>query len=181
MGGRRFGPRGGTTIVKVGFDASLAEDLAQINAKRAAMFANMPRHKRELASYNAGKKSAERSRAGRAERQESERRMVEAVRKVVEILETHMIDLMQHRSVGHSLVNQLQIHNIIVLLRTKSGVQFDDGSEFSRPVKLDEQHLKRGQSQPDDFERASERFFEERAKRDAAFRRVTDRLIARGK
>lgn len=181
----RYGPRyaGSVASSHYGHDEALANDMRQQNARRAAIYEAMPLYKKELVSHKASQRNKKR-RTPREGRQDAEKRMVEAVRKAVDILEFHMTEMMQHRQVGPDrLINQQILHNTIVALKTKCGVKFEDSGEFSRSVKLDRAHIKEGEK--DIFERSAEEFFEQesraRSAREQTMRRVTDRLIARGK
>jgi hypothetical protein len=126
--GRRYSG-GSAAGGKVGYNES--DD----RARRAdygmfAALARQPLHKRELRAHQTGlacKKAAGR-RAPGPEREESERRMAEAVRKCVEILEFHMEDMIQHRKVAGRphYCAQLMIHNVIVELRSRCGVSFTE-------------------------------------------------------
>lgn len=180
----RHGPRYSGTVASTGYgyDEALAEDMRQQNARRAAIFEAMPLYKKELAAHKIGAASKSRARLRGNERQEAEQRMVEAVCKVIGILEFHMADMMQYRTVGkRRLVFQEPIHNVIVALRTKCGISFERGAGYDKPIALDRQHLKNAGQ--DVFERAAEQFSElksqERSVREQQMRRVADRLIAR--
>ena len=99
--------------------------------KMKAIMENMPLHAKQLARYKAATTTKRKSRAKnqpiKDERLEAERRMLEAMRKVVSTLEFHLEELHRTRKVGNEkgLVNQYGIHNALVLLRTKCGVRFD--------------------------------------------------------
>ena len=101
------------------------------SAKMRAIMENTPLHARELQQYKAATTNKRKSRAKsqpiKDERLEAERRMLEAVRKVVSILEFHLEELHRTRKVGNEkgLVNQYGIHNALVQLRTKCGVRFE--------------------------------------------------------
>jgi hypothetical protein len=57
---------------------------------------------------------------------------------VVEILEFHMSDMMQHRLLFNrpKHVNQLMLHNVIVELKTKCGVLFEHNSEYTKKLSI---------------------------------------------
>ncbi len=100
-------------------------------AKMRAIMENTPLHARELQQYKAATTNKRKSRAKnqpiKDERLEAERRMLEALRKVVSTLEFHLEELHRTRKVGNEkgLVNQYGIHNALVALRTKCGVRFE--------------------------------------------------------
>ena len=100
-------------------------------AKMRAIMENTPLHARELQRYKAATTNKRKSRAKsqpiKDERLEAERRMLEALRKVVSTLEFHLEELHRTRKVGNEkgLVNQYGIHNALVALRTKCGVRFE--------------------------------------------------------
>ena len=111
--------------------------------KMRAIMENMPLHAKELAQYKAATTNKRKSRAKnkpiKDERLEAERRMLEAVRKVVGILEFHLEELHRTRRIGNEkgLVNQFAITNALVELRTKCGVYFDP-NEYDHSLHLAE-------------------------------------------
>jgi len=111
--------------------------------KMRAIMDNMPLHAKELARYKSTTSNKRKSRAKyqpiKDERLEAERRMLEAVRKVVSILEFHMEELHRTRRVGtdKGLVNQFAITNVLVELRTKCGVYFEP-NEYDHSLHLAE-------------------------------------------
>ncbi len=111
--------------------------------KMRAITENMPLHAKELRQYKAAttnkRKSRAKSKPIKDERLEAERRMLEAVRKVVSILEFHLEELHRTRKVGNEkgLVNQFAITNALVELRTKCGVYFDP-NEYDHSLHLAE-------------------------------------------
>lgn len=130
----RYGPRFGQGGAgsRVSYDHRMDKDMRKI----AAMFSGLaerPLHKRELAAHKTGLAAKKRhaKAADGPEREESEMRMAEAVRKCVEILEFHMDDLIQHRKMQHrpTYCAQMAIHNVIVELRRKCGVTFADNND----------------------------------------------------
>src|SRR6187431_888716 len=115
---------------KMDYDPDLDREMRRDNNRIAAIMRNMPLHKRELIHYEVGKKSLAtkqkrtNSVAIRAERRDAEERMEEAVRQAVDLLEFHMNDLINTRSMGNDrgLVRQNTIHDAIFMLRNKCGV-----------------------------------------------------------
>jgi len=101
------------------------------SAKMRAIVENTPLHAKQLATYKAATTNKRKARAKsqpiKDERLEAERRMLEAMHKVVSTLEFHLEELHRTRKVGNEkgLVNQFGIHNALVLLRTKCGVRFE--------------------------------------------------------
>lgn len=77
----------------------------------------------------------------RNRREEAEQRTAELVRKVVAALEFSMTELMAVPAPAQyeRAVNQLQLHNVIVHLKTKCGVSFDSAPDnpFAKKVDLD--------------------------------------------
>jgi hypothetical protein len=114
--------------------------------KMRAIQEHMPLHAKELAHYKAGETNKRRSRAKlqpiKDERLVAERRMLEAMRKVVGILEFHMEELQRTRKIGSGagLVNQHAINNALVDLRTRCGVYFDP-NEYDHKIELARVHL----------------------------------------
>ena len=102
-------------------------------------FGNMPLWKRQL---NGSRMSAARGKNMKAiTRVEVETRAAEIVRGAVKALEFIMAEMMQTPAPSGQYdrqVNQLQLHNAIVHLRTKCAVRFDDaGIEYQTKVRLD--------------------------------------------
>jgi hypothetical protein len=114
--------------------------------KMKSIMDNMPLHAKELAHYKAAttnkRKSRAKSKPIKDERLEAERRMLEAMRKVVSVLEFHMEELHRTRKIGdhRGLVNQHQINNALVALRTKCGVYFEP-NEYDHHIELARVHL----------------------------------------
>ena len=123
---------------KMDYDPDLDREMRRDNNRIAAIMRNMPLHKRELIHYEVGKKSLAtkqkrtNSVAIRAERRDAEERMEEAVRQAVDLLEFHMNDLINTRSMGNDrgLVRQATIHDAIYMLRHKCGVTFQNETEY---------------------------------------------------
>lgn len=127
-----YGPRfagGSVAGGKVSYDERMDADMRKINAMFKGL-SQRPLYKREL-SLSKAKATGAKRRAKTAvgpEREEAEMRMAEAVRKCVEILEFHMDDLIQHHKVQSrpSYCMQQHIHNVIVELRNRCGVMFEE-------------------------------------------------------
>ena len=136
--GRHFGS--GVSIIssKFEYDADFDKDHRRGNQRIAAIMRNMPLHRRELIHYEVGKKSQAtklkryNTVAIREERRDAEERMEEAVRQAVDLLEFHMNDLINTRSMGNDrgLVRQNTIHDAIFMLRNKCGVTFEHETEY---------------------------------------------------
>ena len=124
--GKRFSNCG--VSAKVGYDERIDRDMRE-NYNIFVGLAQQPLHKRELRVHKSvlACKKAAAKRAPGPEREDSEQRMAEAVRKCVQILEFHMEDMIQHRKVQGRphYCTQQPIHNVIVELRHKCGVKFD--------------------------------------------------------
>lgn len=140
----RYGPRFGTPIVAtkpVVFDET--RDERRNRMKMNAILKNQPQHKKELRYWKtkqALKKRYAYRQPMREEREAAERRMADAIRKAVEILEFNMTALMEHVAPGvnyESHVNQASTINAIVALKTKCGVHFDAGGDFMEKVEID--------------------------------------------
>jgi hypothetical protein len=145
--GTRFGSGGFSMKYGVSDTPGYAETMARVDGiKMAAINANMPLHAKELAHYKAavGNRKTAKRKTGKLkdERLEAERRMLEAMRKAVSILEFHMEELHRTRKIGSpsGLVNQHAIHNALVQLRTKCGVKFDP-NEYDHHVDLAQLHM----------------------------------------
>lgn len=161
------------------YSESMANEMYEIAAHLGA-FSPRKKYKCELAGHAVHLKAAKKKAALGHERHDAEVRMEEALRKVVEILEFHMTDMMQHRPLpgDRQLVNQLAIHNVIYQLRRKCGVSFDAG-EYDAPRPMDEKHTH--EPDPEDNRPLYEAMARQRAARAKHMRAITDRLIARGK
>jgi hypothetical protein len=135
---RHFGS--GVSIISTNFkyDAEADKQQRRDNNRIAAIMRNMPLHKRELIHYEVAKKGQAtklkrtNSVAIREERREAEEKMEEAVRAAVDLLEFHMNDLVNTRSMGNDrgLVRQATIHDAIYMLRHKCGVTFQNETEY---------------------------------------------------
>lgn len=92
----------------------------------------------------AAKANAKRPLAARERREAAEQRLADLVRTVVSALEFNMSELMEIGAVSgaKSHINQLQIHNALVLLKTKCGVKFsqEEFDPYRRKVILDREH-----------------------------------------
>jgi hypothetical protein len=180
----RYGPRFSQHGVsaKYDYDEVLDRQAHADNALIAGIMTNLPLYKRELIRHKAGTSTRKRYAGNQSikdERLEAERRMLEAMRKVVSILEFHLEELHRTRKVGNEkgLVNQYAIHNALVLLRTKCGVHFDP-NEYDHHVDLCPRAGLTPQQREDERETLR---YEQRAAREARLRRIADRLIARPK
>jgi hypothetical protein len=144
----KYGKRFGSSVVTANYSYNEEADREdrKDRARMAAILANMPQYKQELLRHEAGQTNHKRVTAKnkpiKDERLEAERRMLEAMRKVVGILEFHMEELHRTRKLGsgRGLVNQYGIHNALVALRTKCGVQFD-ANEYDHHIDLAALHL----------------------------------------
>lgn len=184
MSKRGFGPKFSSSTVSANYehDDLIAKDLRDQAIRMAGIMKAAPRHKKELWAHNAANKNRSRKDqrlAARQDRDDAELRMIEAVRKAVETLEFHMTAMMDHDGRGAAKVNQLAIYNGIVHFKTKCGIKFDDVG-FTRRVALDPPSTKAPVLHVEDDD-LHERMERQRSQRDARFRRVTDRLIARSK
>ena len=146
--GKRFGQSNVSVHHTVLDDTgSYANRMARADrAKMRAIMENTPLHARELQRYKAATTNKRKSRAKsqpiKDERLEAERRMLEALRKVVSTLEFHLEELHRTRKLGNEkgLVNQHAINNALVDLRTKCGVYFDP-NEYDHKIELARVHL----------------------------------------
>jgi hypothetical protein len=135
MGRMKYGPKFGQGAVNAGYRYNANHDLQQkIDRQRmAAIFANMPLHKRELLAHKNGllntARAQKRDNGATAARQEAERHAAEAVRQAVKTLEFAIAELVEHpiaKKNYRCLVNQIGIINAAILLKTKCGVLFED-------------------------------------------------------
>jgi hypothetical protein len=177
----RFGPKFGTMVVSnhYGHDDFIAKEMREINLRRAAIWKNTPEWKKEMQAEQRGKKSrltrAQKTERERLGRMEAETGMIEAVRIAVNLLEHHMAELGQNPRFASKAVNQMAIHNVIVTLRNKCGVKFEDSGEYRHKLQTDRVHLGKG-FLDGELEELRER---QREQREAAKQRVIDRLKAR--
>lgn len=115
----------------------------------------LPQWKREAGGHKAANKTRARmakrrdnNASHRERREEAERRLADTLRRVVQALEMGIAEL---KEIGlpvvsfQKSVNQHQLHNAIVFLKTKCGVNFGSGdNEYSQKTKLDRVHLHEG-------------------------------------
>jgi hypothetical protein len=187
----RYGPRFGSGgfSSKVSYDEMLDKAMREDGAKMAAIYENMPLYKKELSYHKKVVTMKKNKKQMGHDREEAELRMAEAIHKVVEILEFHMTDMMQHLRVpSHQKhVNQLNIHNVIVELKTRCGVSFDRGGEYERKLSiLDEIGGARTQSEreahlAENRERLARERRAEQEDRNRRLREMAERLKARPK
>jgi molecular chaperone GrpE (heat shock protein) len=140
MAKMNYGPRfGGSAKSLFSYDERVDKAMQADTMRMAAVMKNQPQYKKELRGIATAKRTRQRTAAIRNNgRKESEIRMAEALRKVVGILEMHMDDLMQYTQVGNErIVNQTNIHNAIVMLRTKCGLNFVGSEQYSHRIKAD--------------------------------------------
>lgn len=141
MSKMKYGPRFRGSAVSVGYHYSPSLDDRQSAFRLKAILENQPLYKQELRLYKGGQREKNKRAAIRDKnhRYEAEQRMEEAVRKCVEILEFHMNDLMEHTytSARPKLVDQNNIHNVIVQLRKKCGVTFENDLQYDRHITVD--------------------------------------------
>ena len=139
-----YGPRfrSGAVSVGPGYDERVSEASRKDRIKMKAIMEHLPQYKQELFHHKASESSKKRAAVIRNNnhRYEAEQRMEEAIRKAVAMLEFHMNDLMEHRYTTSrpKLVDQETIHNVIVLLRKKCGVIFENDLHYDHPIKRDQ-------------------------------------------
>jgi hypothetical protein len=139
----KYGPRFKGSAVSVGYhyDEAIAGVTRRDQNRMNAILQHQPQYKQELRHYKTNEKNSKRLTAIRNKnhRYEAEQRMEEAIRKAVAMLEFHMSDLMEHTytSARPKLVDQNNIHNVIVLLRKKCGVAFENDLHYDHPIKID--------------------------------------------
>jgi hypothetical protein len=170
-----YGPRFQPTIGNINKIPFYEENYWERRGRQrmAAIYHHMPQHKKELMAYNGGvtraKIVAKKTGMAKAEREEAERLMVDAIRQAVAMLEFNMTALMQHPKPTvnyYSSVNQEQCINAILLLKTKCGVTFDS-KDFTQRVVLDRDHV----SKENSFEKM-EMQREDRLEREAKMARL---------
>src|SRR6188768_2385924 len=140
MAKMNYGPRfGGSAKSLFSYDERVDKAMQADTIRMAAVMKNQPQYKKELRGIATAKRTRQRADAARNNgRKESEIRMAEALRKVVGILEMHMDDLMQYTQVGgERIINQTNIHNAIVMLRTKCGLNFVGSEQYNQRIKAD--------------------------------------------
>lgn len=153
--------------IKTGFTAKEAEELNPYNFKgynplRAAIFSpeswhkELARHKGHMAAKVAPNVAA--SRNTKSARLAAEENMAEIVRLCVAALEGGMAILNENPGGYHSgeVINQGQIFNVIVSLKTKCKVRFDGGGDYTKKVRLDEYRPPRVISEEEENEREDE-------------------------
>jgi hypothetical protein len=180
----RYGPRFGITVAsaKYEYNEHLDRDMKDIQLRFKAAYDSAPLYKQELWLHKqamATKRTAAKKRPKVDERKASELRMAEALRKVVEILEFHMTDMMQHRPLPGTptIVNQMQIHNTIVHLRNKCGVFFERDGQYDDTVSINQ--FRRRDTEDHDMRELL--MAKQHQAREAHMRSVAERLIARPK
>jgi hypothetical protein len=137
-----YGPRFRSSMVEVGahYDAALDRVMHRDNMRMQGILNNQPQYKQELRHYKGGQRTKKQAAAIAAKnhRYEAEQRMVDTLHKVVEMLEFGMSDLMEHTytSAKPKLVDQNNIHNVIVQLRQKCGVPFDHNPQYTHHIDL---------------------------------------------
>lgn len=140
----KYGPRFRSSMVSVGhgYDEMVDKYSRKDRAKMNAILEHQPQYKKELRIHKTTEINKKRISAIRNKnhRYEAEQRMEEAIRKVVSMLEFHMSDLMEHTytSSRPKLVDQNNIHNVIVLLRKKCGVTFENDLHYDHPIRIDQ-------------------------------------------
>jgi len=152
--------------------------------KMASINANLPLHRKELAHYKGAQatRATVKRKTGKVkdERLEAERRMLEALRKCVSILEFHSEELHRTRKVGteKGLVNQYGIHNALVLLRTKCGVRFEP-NEYDHHIDLAQLHLANPSAHEQSMEFAKAEMEQQRLARLRNMKMMAERFITR--
>jgi hypothetical protein len=186
-GKMKYGPRHKQSVVQAGYKYNELADLQDRKLRMHLAFIQecqkmQPQYKQELRQHKAATTNRK-NRAGRApgpEREESEQRMAEAVRKCVEILEFHMEDLVQHRKMAGRphYVAQMQIHNVIYELRCKCGVSFDAINPQYAERQCEDVRRRDAREWKDDLLNERE---QQRQSRLRNMKAIAERLIARAK
>lgn len=140
----RYGPRFKPTIADARYSYDEAADRMhrKDTARLTAILSNRPLYKKQLSgekSSAANKKRRLAKEPAIKAREQAEAVVEQAIRQAVTALEFHLTALMEcptPQTQYHVRINQLQLINAVVRLKTKCGVAFDS-REFSKPVSLD--------------------------------------------
>ena len=184
--GKRFSQHGAGGPYK--FDESLDRDMREVATHMAAIWQNLPKYRKDIVYHERKVRQRKKKELLDHERHEAELRMIEAVHKCVEMLEFHMVAMMEHQPVPgeRQLINQIGVHNAIHQLRHKCGVgvKFNGESEYDH-VKHVDKDLQRKMSREEERDERAEMIAagirDQKAARDRRYREVADRLIARAK
>ncbi len=181
MSRMRYGPRFGQQIVDASapYDAAMDKMSKRDRIIAAKINENTPQYKRELYLEKGRKKLAARVNVLGEERRSAEAGMAEAIRAAAQLLERHMTDLMDHRALGgkwRSRLNQRQIFNIIVELKTKCGVDFGNGINAESIKKV---HLTPAYHGDRYWEDPADLMARQKADRLSSIERVKKRLLDR--